>query len=360
MAHSFEEFLKEDQWTNLNAHYLGFNKTLEENISKNINVHQREIVREKLKDRISKANPDLISKMKDELLSGNVVAVDGTCANYDLLTVGFQARIGVIAVNYKNKKTEHTLYISEPFIPYEKENYEEIMQYALKKKKGKIGISSLHVTAVMLYKEREIVIDRPEKYKMIQGDIFPYELKTGQGRLRGLNACLKLGRKILNTENVVATQTTSTDPTYRLIGNALEPGEYIVIHDYYEELNSFLLGDGDDFSIPARFNPSDKEAFELFINDAKNKFSVGIYKGLQSNRPYVFFAPKNNLETMVNLLFADSSFQPMRGFPLLLDYADTICSRLLSGTDFKKQVEAKLARKKILEFEINEKSTRRR
>ncbi len=360
MAYSFEDFLKTDQWTSLNQHYLRFNQSLDENITKNINVHQREIIREKLKERIKKANPDLITELKKELLEGNVVAVDGTCANYDLLTVGFQARIGIIAVNYKNKKTDYTLYISEPFIPYEKENYEEIMEYAIKKKKGKTGISGLHVTAVMLYKEREIIIDRPEKYKMIQGDIFPYELKTGQGRLRGLNACLRLGRKILNTENIVASQTTSSDAAYRLIGNALNQGEYIEIHDYYEDLNSFLLGDGDDFSIPARFNPSDKEAFELFINDAKNKFSVGIFKGINSNRPYVFYAPKKNLETMVNLLFADSSFQPMRGFPLLLDYADTICSRLLSAQDFKKQVEAKLARRKILDFEINEKSTRRR
>src|SRR4030042_1728863 len=360
MPYSFEDFLKSENWINLNSHYFDFNKSLEDNISKNINVHQREIIRDKLKARIKKANNDLILDLKKELLSGNVVAVDGTCANYDLLTVGFQARIGIIAVNYKNKKTEHTLYISEPFIPYEKENYEEIIQYALKKKKGKEGISSLHITAVMLYKEREIVIERPEKYKMIQGDIFPYELKTGQGRLRGLNACLKLGRKILNTENVIATQTTSSDPTYRLIGNALESGEYIEICDYYEELSSFLLGDGEDYSIPARFNPADKEVFELFINDAKNKFTVGIYKGLQSNRSYVFYAPKNNIETMVNLLFADSSFQPMRGFPLLLDYADTICSRLLSGQDFRKQVEAKLARNKILDFEINEKSTRRK
>ncbi len=360
MAYAFEDFINDDKWTNLKSHYLSFNQSLENNISKNINVHQREIIRERLKDKIKKANDELIIKMKKELLSGNVVAVDGTCANYDLLTVGFQARIGVIAVNYKNNKTDYTLYISEPFIPYEKETYEEIMQYAIKKKKGKVGISSLHITAIMLFKERELVIKQPEKYKMIQGDIFPYELKTGQGRLRGLNACLTLGRKILNTDNVVAAQTTSTDPAYRLIGNALEPGEYIEIHDYYEELSSFLLGDGDDFSVPARFNPSDKEAFELFISDAKNKFSVGIFKGIKSNRPYVFYAPKKNLETMVSLLFADSSFQPTRGFPLLLDYADTICARLMSGQDFKKQVEAKLARKKILDFEINEKSTRRR
>lgn len=360
MSYKFEDFLNEDKWTSLNSHYLEFNNSLEKNISNNINSYQKEIIRNKLKDKIKTYDNNLVLEFKNELLSGNVVAVDGTCSNYDLLTVGFQARIGIIAVNYKNKKTDYTLYISEPFIPYEKSDYDEIMDYAIRKKKGKVGISNLHITAVMLFKEREIILRREEKYKMVQGDIFPYELKTGQGRLKGLNSCLQLGRNILNTDNIVATQTTTSDPAYRLIGNALESGEYIEINDYYDDLNSFLHGDGDDFSIPARFNPTDKQSFELFISDSKNKFSVGLYKGINSNRSYVFYAPKNNLKNMVNLLFADSSFLPMRGFPLLLDYADTICSRLLSAQDFKKQIEAKLARNKILDFEISEKSTRRR
>lgn len=360
MSIAFEDFLQDERWSTLIDHYSVFNKRLEDNIEKNLNNYQRNIIREKLTNKIKKAKINLQDELKKELLSGNVVAVDGTYTDYDLLTVGFQARIGIITMNYRNQKTDYTIYISEPFIPYENQDYEEIMKYALKKKKGKIGISGLHISAIMLYKEREIVLERPEKYKMIQGDIFPYELKTGQGRLRGLNACLRLGRKILNSENVVATQTTTKDPTFRLIGNALEPGEYVEIHDYYEDLNEFLFGDESDLSIPARFNPVDKETFRLFIEDAKNKYSVGIYKVFNSNRAYVFYAPKNNLEKMVHLLFADSSFQPMRGFPLLLDYADSVCSRLLSPEDFKNQIESKLARKKILDFEKTERSTRRR
>lgn len=360
MSLTFEDFLKVEQWSTLIDHYSVFNKRLEENIEKNFSYHQRDVIRKKLYDKIKKAKFELQDEFKKELLNGNVVAVDGTCTDYDLLTVGFQARIGIITMNYKNQKTDYTIYVSEPFIPYEKQDYDGIMQYALKKKKGKVGISTLHITAIMLYKEREIVLDRPEKYKMIQGDIFPYELKTGQGRLKGLNACLRLGRKILNSENVIATQSTTKDPTFRLIGNALDPGEYLEIHDYYEDLNEFLFGDESDFSIPARFNPEDKETFRLFIEDAKNKYSVGIYKAFYSNRAYVFYAPKNNLENMVHLLFADSSFQPLRGFPLLLDYADSVCSRLLSSEDFKKQIESKLARKKILDYEKTEKSTRRR
>lgn len=362
MNYSFEFFLNNEKWSNLHDHLSNFNSKLEENISRQDTDKTRATVRKRLLDKnvIRKANPDLLVQMKKELLDGNVVAVDGTCTDYDLLTVGFQARIGIIAINYKNIKTGYTIYISDPFIPYDKHDYEEIIEYALQKKTGRVGISGLHVRAIMLYKERDFILDRPEKYKMVQGDIFPYELKTGQGRLRGLNACLSLGRKILNTDNIIATQTTTSNPVYRILGHALESGEYIEINDYYEDLNAFLNGDGEEYSVPARFNDNDREAFRLFIEDAKKKFVVGLYKSQGSNRSYVFYAPKKNMETMVNLLFADSSFQPIRGFPLLLDYADAICSKLISSEDFRSQIEAKLARKKLLDFEKNEKSMRRR
>lgn len=360
MVYSFDDFIRQDNWSTLNDHYSSFNRKLEENITNNQSEHQRAVIRKRLESKIRKARPDLLEELKEELLAGNVVAVDGTCSDYDLLTVGFQARIGVITINYKNNKGAYTIYVSEPFVPFDKRDYNEIIEYTLSKKKGRVGISALHITAIMLYKEREIVLDRPEKFKMIQGDIFPYELKTGQGRLRGLNACLRLGRKILASENVIATQSTTRDPTFRLIGNALDPGEYIEIHDYYQDLNEFLFGDGSDYSVPARFNPEDKETFRLFIEDSKNKYSVGVYKAFNSNRAYVFHSPKANLEKMVHLLYADSSFQPMRGFPLLLDYADSVCSKLLSSEDFKSQIDSKLARRKLLEFEKGEKSTRRR
>lgn len=360
MSQSFEDFIKSDKWSSLNEHYNNFNSSLSKNIESNFNHAQRDIIREKLISKIKTVDNNLMEKMKKELLTGNVVAIDGTCTDYDLLNVGFQARIGIIAINYKNVKNDYAIYVSEPFIPYNKKDYNEILEFAIKKKKGKVGITKLHITAIMLYKEREIILDRPEKYKMVQGDIFPYELKTGQGKLKGLTSCINLGKKLLNSENMIATQSTTKDPVFRILGNALNSGEYIEIMDYYDELNEFLHGDEYDYSVAARFNPGDKDKFQSFIDESKNKYSIGIYKASKSKRSYVFYAPKNNLEEMVNLLFADSSFQPIRGFPLLLDYADSICSRLLSSEDFKKQIEYKLARKNILEIEISEKSTRRR
>lgn len=360
MNYTFDQFLDDSNWTDLANHYKNFNKKVEENIETAVKHDKKSLIRKELAKRftIKKGNINLQNTLKKELLSGNVVAVDGTCSDYDLLTVGFQARIGIIAINYKNIKSGFTIYISDPFIPFEKETFEEIFLYAAQKKRGSVGVSSSHIKSIMLFKERDFVLGRKEKYKMIQGDIFPYELRTGQGKLRGLSSCLRLGRRLLNEDNIVATQTTTTDPQLRLVGAALEPGEYIELQDYYEDLSKFL--NGDEETSPAHFNFEDKETFRVFMEDARNKFVIGVYKAVESNRAYVYYVPKNNSETMVNLLFADAGFQPLRGFSLLLDYADSVCTRLLSTEDFNKQIEAKLARNRLFESEISEKALRRR
>lgn len=357
MSLSFESFLENSRWKPLKVHFQEFPSSLEKNISIAIQNEKRKDLRRWLESKyqIKKEDKNLQEELKKELFSGNVVAADGTCVECDLIT-GFQARIAIVTVNYKNNRTDYVTYISEPFINYSKKTIKEQLEYMRQKGAGKAGITSSHIRAIMIFKEREFILNREEKYKMVQGDILPYELRTGQGKLKGLNVCLDLGRRLLAEDNIVAIQTSTTRQELRWVGTALEPGEYVELYDYFHVLNAFL--EGDEYTRPAHFNEDDQKAFRNFNEDVKGKFSVGMYK--VKNRAYVFYAPKKNLDTMVNLVFADSQHQTLRGFPLLLDYADIICSRLFSASEFKKIVEMKLAKKNRLEFELNEKNLRRR
>lgn len=356
----FEDFLDNAKWLPLKDHLISFNQKLEVNIDVAIQNDKSKEIRKALIDKykyeIKKEDLSIQEILKKELVTGNVVAVDGTCTDYDLL-LGFQARIGIVATNYKNARNEYTVYISDPFIAYDKNEIDDVLEYAKQKGQGRVGISSAHIRAIMLYKEREFVLERKEKYKMVQGDILPYELKNGQGRLRGLRSCLELGRRLINDENIIAVQTKTTDPLLRLVGQALLPGEYIVLRDYADDLNAFLEGEGNKAK-EANFSNEDGQTFKLFVQDAINKFSVGVYKA--SNRAYVFYAPSKNISEMINLVFVDSKFQPLRGFPLLLDYADTLCSHLLPSEDFTNQIESKLAKKQKLDYEIPERQLRRK
>jgi len=357
MAMNFENFLDNSNWKPMVEHFKTFPDSLEKNIEIAIKNDKSKELRQWLKDHysIKQENKELQESLRKELFSGNVIATDGTCVECDLIT-GFQARIAIVSVNYRNNKAEYVTYISEPFIDYSKNDITDQLKQMQQKGAGQSGLTSSHIRSIMLFKERDFALNRKEKYKMVQGDILPYELRTGQGKLRGLDACLNLGRKLLNDENILAVQANTARPDLRWVGTALESGEYVELYDYYNELNTFL--EGGEYTSKAHFNEDDAKTFRDFNEDVKGRFSIGMYK--VKNRAYVFYACKKNFDTMVNLIFADSQFQSLRGFPLLLDYADIICSRLFSASDFKKMVEVKLAKKNKLEIDIEERSLRRR
>lgn len=359
MSYIFEDFLADNKWLPLNDHLKSYSDNLEKNIATSSITHKK--LKQKLRSHlvekyeIKRFDQRKIDDLKKELYRGNVVGVDGTYSEADFIT-GFQARIGIISTNYFNKRATYTATISSPFILEDSKDIREQLKYLNLKGAGKVGITSSHIRAVMLFKERDFVLNRPEKYKMVQGDILPYELRTGQGRLRGLRACLKLGRKLLDDEYVVGVQTSTGRPILRWLGTALGEGEYVELYDYAKILDSFL--EGDDFTQPAHFNPQDYSDFKDFNNDVRKKFSVGLYK--VKKRAYVMHASTQRFDEMVHLVYADSAHQPLRGFPLLLDYADILCAKLFSTRDFERLVHAKMAKQNLLESEISERTLRRR
>jgi hypothetical protein len=79
-------------------------------------------------------------------------------------------------------------------------------------------------------------------------------------------------------------------------------------------------------------------------------------------KPFIFQAHIENFDKAAALVMTDASMQPLRGFPLLLDYADHICSQHLAGKEFEKQIHFKTAQFGIeaLGYEIDPRKTRRR
>ena len=353
MFKTFDDFINKSQWVDIISHYKSISKTIEENINSTLEKEKanfeklRAFIRQNYT--ICKINENLLKDCKKELISGNIVGVDGTYITVDF-TTGFQARIGIVATNYKNSRQSYTTYIYEPFIDYTKEDIMEQLKELKKKYEHHERINSMQIRAVMLFMERRIVLGRPEEYKLVQGDIFPYELRTGQGKLRGLNTCLSLGEQLLTNRKIIAIQTSTTDPRLRYLGRGLESGEYVVLYDYCYVLNDYLE--------TAHFNDYDMGLFKRFIANNTGNFVLGIYKF--KKRSYVFQCHKENVERLIHIVFADSSFQPVRGYPLLLDYADIVCSKMLSASDFKHQLEVKLAKHEELEYDIDESILRRR
>jgi|SRR3972149_4310577 len=357
---NFKDYIDESKWKNLIEHFLEYPDALESSVSETI---IKESIR--MKDRrkyfenkfdIKVPSKTQLEKATQCLTKSEVVGVDGTFAEYQVSSYGIYARIGVVGTTYKQEKADIVEQdFFDRFIPYDigELSVEEELN-TLRDLVRKNGIiKRTHVEGIMLYKEREMAFRRKEQWKLVQGEIFPYGLRMGLGYLKALQPTLTLMERIFQAKNIIAVQgTTNDDPVYAKLGAALKSNEYVGIHTYDQELLEFIQA--------AHFTDvsGDEKAFKDFITNYGNLFIRGMYK--VKNRAYTFFAHKDVFDDAAAIVIRDSMFRPMRGFPLLLDYADIICSKLVSASDFKRQIEYKLAKYGALEQNKDEHDLRQR
>lgn len=349
----FEDFLDPQKWKDLESHLRTSSQELEQNISATVESEKsiRTKSRKYLEDNflIKKVSQDQLQKAEDLLFGSMVCASDGTYATVDLSTTGIKGQIGIVTTSYVNKRTDYVSYFFEPLVTISEKEFTDVLT-ARRKMSESEGISSSHIKSIMLFMERQKILEREEPWKLVNGDIFPYELRTGQGRLRGLKACLDLGRRILNCPTFIGVTANSKDRVLNTLGRGLNAMEYVDIKSYKDEIDHFLEN--------AHFNESDMAMSQEFAKTYGNNFRVGLYK--IARRPYIFFAHRDKFDDAASIVMRDSLFQPTRGYPLLIDYADSICTRLVAASDFKKQVNYKLAKHGALEEEADEHSLRRR
>lgn len=350
----FEDYVRPDRWKDLDTHFRTASIELEENIQKTVRseLGLKQQARNYLQARgqIKKISEQELKNAEQLLFGSKVCAVDGTYATVQLSTTGIKGQIGVVTTSYVNRRTDYVSYFFEPLIKIENADFADILEARRKMRDDGESISPTQIRAIMLFMERRKVLDREESWKMINGDVFPYELRIGQGRLRGLKKCLELGMELFSNPYVIGVTASSKDYVLNTLALGLESMEYVDVKSYKDELDDFLEN--------AHFNDSDMSMSRNFAETYGNNLRVGIYKA--QKRAYIFYAHRENFEQAAAIIMRDSLFQPTRGYPLLIDYADSICTRLVAASDFTRQVNFKLAKYGALEAEADEHSLRRR
>lgn len=261
------------------------------------------------------------------LFNGKVVGIDGTVARQHTLA-GLRCQIGIVAVNYFNEKVKQSYFISETSLQTETDDVLEILKSREARNRA---LSNMVVRALLLYREREVAM-RPEfaeAYKLLHGPLLPFELMTGLGRLRALETTLDVLERLVADPKVMSIISSTTQDDYLTLGAALEPGEYLVDQ-------SFSLGDeiktNEDFFSESKWRAWEYERVKEFLERAGSQIWIGIIK--VSDRPYVFHAHKSMFDQAAAIIARDALLQREKGFPLLIDYADTLCSEYFPSGDF--------------------------
>jgi hypothetical protein len=183
------------------------------------------------------------------------------------------------------------------------------------------SLSDLARRGIMAYAERAVLMKMAKApWRMGHGSPAPYELLTGSGMKELLERSLHLLNELVDHEKFIFIPSSPNDRMLLTIGNALRPLEYAIVDTLEDSITRLverghyrgdwadLVGDVKDF--------------------AKNKgqrIIKGTFRATALAPAQLFYAHIEHAHEAALIAMSDSVLQDDRGFPMLIDLADTLC-----------------------------------
>jgi hypothetical protein len=195
-------------------------------------------------------------------------------------------------------------------------------------------LSELGRRGIKAYAERAVLLKKSvTPWRMGYGHPAPYELLTGAGSMALLLAGLDLLHEfILGHKRFVYVPSTVKDHVLLTIGNALRPLEFAVIET--DERRMFPIID------QGHLRGAYRKKAEEFYHAVAPKIVTGVYRTAAEAPPQIFYAHTNFVQEAALIAIADSVLQAQRGFPMLLDLADTVCNSAFGAEVFTSTVRS--------------------
>jgi hypothetical protein len=299
----------------------------------------------------SKANPRYVELLQQkQLYAGHVAAADGTLAKYETLgLVG--AQIAITCVTYQGNTGQlatNIMYWGKE-LP-RKTTAADIAEAIRSRGKALTDkLPNLYLYALMLYKERQMLLQSPPNtFKILHGPIFPHEMLSGSGKRNTMKKCLDLLEAIIEDGMYASIVSKERQhPELLTLGLALEAGEYIVVNSGLEVLQEFYRdAHYTDTPIADYGHKSQKDLFFDFQNNYGPKVVQGVLRAHPMSPPYVFYcnADSPKMDLAVHTLFADAANTGARGFPLLVDLADQYSSGAFKAGEYTEHMNAEFTR----------------
>jgi hypothetical protein len=251
------------------------------------------------------------------------------------------------------EQIKHSFFISQSSLY---EDAVDAMERIMQRMQIDEQLSDMHIRGLMMYREREVGLN-PKfdgKFLLYHGPLLPFELMSGLGRLKALDTTLDLLKRLVSSRRCMSIISSSSFKEYTYLGLAIENGQYLFGKDY--TLGHHLVNSSNFLTWTNKWREDERKTVENFIRDYAEKIYIGVIK--ISDSPYVFHAHKDIFDIAAAVIARDAMFQKEKGFPLLIDYADTLCSEYFSASEFDRMVEWELAKSGSYLREIGERSMR--
>ncbi|PYS93965.1 MAG: hypothetical protein DMF64_02970 [Acidobacteria bacterium] len=295
------------------------------------------------------------------LFNGAVEACDGTRVTHDTLPLTI-TQIGVCLVSYNGQQGSwaHRLYrrdlrarLSDPV--------EEVLDLLHRRqKRGSQGqeegeqISELAGRGIMTWAERAILRERSTAlWRMGHGHPVPYELLTNlwSSSTASLSIPLELIEWYVAHKRFVFVPSAPSKRHWLTLGYALRPLEFLIVQTLEPEIEK-LINTG--------HYRETRAMLKKFSREVASQIVVGLYRTSLGAPPFVFYAHVEQAEMAAHIAMADSLLQEHRGFPMLIDLADTVCRTTFGVDSFKSSVQMAYARAGTPFQYLGERETRAR
>ena len=277
------------------------------------------------------------------LFNGGVEACDGTSLVHDSLPITI-AQIGVSLVSYQGNSGTwvHRLYRRDLRVGG-LDPIEEAMALLDRRRKrdstdaqsARDKLSDFTRRGIMEYAERAILLHKSEAlWRMGHGHPVPYELLTGGGLVIGgdmplLRYSMKMWRELLmqQTRWVFVTSAPS-DRVLLTLGDALRPLEFALVGTPLQSMRDIAAG-----NLPS--GKGLKGEVQAFVEELGPQIVIGLYRASSQAPARLFYAHRDQACLAASIAMADSVLQEHRGFPMLIDLADTVCRSTFGSSTFR-------------------------
>jgi hypothetical protein len=279
------------------------------------------------------ADPAHIQQVHSGLLfNGGVEACDGISVVHETLPLTI-TQIGVCLVAYNGRQGAwaHRLFrrdlrsrVANPV--------DEVLGMLERRKRNSDGrdqLSNLARRGIMAYAERALLRDNSTAtWRMGHGSVLPFELVSGlwASTLGNLRQSLELLEWYVHYGRFVFVPHRTQKRHLLMIGNALRPREYALVHTLQPDIRNLI--DRGHYRDENGVRP----AMERLANDVAPRIVVGVFRVWDGAPPYIFYASAEEAHMAAHVAIADAMLQEHRGFPMLIDLADTVC-RTTFGVD---------------------------
>jgi len=275
------------------------------------------------------------------LFNGGVEACDGTTMTHDTLPITI-TQIGVCLTSYHGQQGS---YVHRIYRRDLRDQSGDPVDQALEllRRRGKreaVGVNSerdtystLFSRGIMAHAERALLLDRSDAvWRMGHGNPLPYELMTGHWAHDPffVDAALGLMRRLVEYERFVFVPSAPSRELMTL-GQALRPREYLILYSLEARLRNMLDRGG--------YRGEARRKVTQFVEDIGPQVVVGVYRASRMAPPNIFYAHRDHAQMAAFIAIADSVLQMHRGFPMLIDIADQLCSSAFGADPFVASVQ---------------------